>query len=53
MGESHQGKPAAVFRGCGRWTGHDDLYFKPAEDVVRKAICAFVAGISGKPPSAR
>jgi coenzyme F420-0:L-glutamate ligase/coenzyme F420-1:gamma-L-glutamate ligase len=43
MGESHQGIPAAVFRGCGRWTGHDELYFKPAEDVIRKAIGAYVA----------
>jgi coenzyme F420-0:L-glutamate ligase/coenzyme F420-1:gamma-L-glutamate ligase len=53
MGESHQGIPAAVFRGCGQWTGHDDLYFRPVEDVVRKAISAFVAGSSGNPPSAR
>ena len=39
MGESHQGIPAVVFRGCGRWAGHDDLYFKPSEDVIRKALC--------------
>jgi len=37
-GESHQGIPAVVFRGCGRWAGHDDLYFKPSEDVIRKAL---------------
>ncbi len=39
MGESHQGIPAVIFRGCERWTGHDDLYFRPSEDVIRKAIC--------------
>ncbi|MGE5831736.1 MAG: coenzyme F420-0:L-glutamate ligase, partial [Methanomicrobiales archaeon] len=50
MGESHQGIPAAVFRGCGRWTGHDDLYFKPAEDVIRKAICTYVGGPPGGGP---
>ncbi len=50
MGESHQGIPAAVFRGCGRWTGHDDMYFKPSEDIIRKALCTHVAG-TGKPRS--
>jgi coenzyme F420-0:L-glutamate ligase/coenzyme F420-1:gamma-L-glutamate ligase len=47
MGESHQGIPAAVFRGCGRWTGHDDLYFRPSEDVVRKALCNRPEGGAG------
>ncbi|HTY52779.1 MAG TPA: coenzyme F420-0:L-glutamate ligase [Methanomicrobiales archaeon] len=48
MGESHQGIPAAVFRGCGRWTGHDDLYFRPAEDIIRKAVGVYVAGTGKK-----
>ncbi|HXW99372.1 MAG TPA: coenzyme F420-0:L-glutamate ligase [Methanomicrobiales archaeon] len=48
MGESHQGIPAAVFRGCGRWTGHDDLYFRAAEDIIRKAIGTYVTGAAGK-----
>jgi len=51
MGESHQGIPAAVFRGCGRWTGHDDIYFKPAEDVIRKALCAHAPGAAGPSPA--
>ncbi|MDD1676495.1 MAG: coenzyme F420-0:L-glutamate ligase [Methanomicrobiales archaeon] len=38
MGESNQGVPAVVFRGCGRWSGHDNLYFSPKEDVMRKAL---------------
>ncbi|MDD1669742.1 MAG: coenzyme F420-0:L-glutamate ligase [Methanomicrobiales archaeon] len=53
MGESHQGIPAAIFRGCGRWTGHDDLYFRPSEDIIRKAICTHVAGAPGKNPPPR
>jgi coenzyme F420-0:L-glutamate ligase/coenzyme F420-1:gamma-L-glutamate ligase len=51
MGESHQGIPAAVFRGCGRWTGHDDLYFRPSEDIIRKAMCTLGAGMPGTTPS--
>ncbi|MDD1661832.1 MAG: coenzyme F420-0:L-glutamate ligase [Methanomicrobiales archaeon] len=50
MGESHQGIPAAVFRGCGRWTGHDDLYFKPAEDIIRKAIHTYVTKEPSRSP---
>jgi coenzyme F420-0:L-glutamate ligase/coenzyme F420-1:gamma-L-glutamate ligase len=38
MGESDQGVPAVVFRGCGCWSGHDTLFFSPAEDVIRKAL---------------
>lgn len=38
MGESNQGIPAVVFRGCGRWKGHDNLYFKGEEDVIRQAL---------------
>ena len=38
MGESNHGVPAVVFRGCGRWQGHDDLFFTAKEDVIRKAL---------------
>jgi len=38
MGESHQGVPAVVFRNCPQWKGHDNLYFTPAEDVIRCAL---------------
>jgi len=41
MGESNQGIPAAVFRGCGRWKGHDNLYFKGEEDIIRQALHTF------------
>ncbi len=39
MGESNQGVPAVVFRGCGSWKGHDSLYFSPEEDIIRSALC--------------
>jgi coenzyme F420-0:L-glutamate ligase/coenzyme F420-1:gamma-L-glutamate ligase len=39
MGESDQGIPAVVFRGCGSWEGHDNLYFSPQEDIIRTALC--------------
>jgi coenzyme F420-0:L-glutamate ligase/coenzyme F420-1:gamma-L-glutamate ligase len=39
MGESHQGTPAVVFRNCPPWKGHDQIYFTPEEDVLRKALC--------------
>ena len=38
MGESHNGVPAVVFRNCPPWEGHDDLYFKPDEDIFRKLL---------------
>jgi len=38
MGESNNGVPAVLLRGCGRWTGHDDLYFHAEEDFIRKAL---------------
>jgi coenzyme F420-0:L-glutamate ligase/coenzyme F420-1:gamma-L-glutamate ligase len=38
MGESNNGVPAVVVKGCGRWTGHDDLYFHAHEDFIRKAL---------------
>jgi len=38
MGESNNGVPAVVLKGCGRWKGHDDLYFHAEEDFIRKAL---------------
>lgn len=38
MGESHAGIPAVVFRNCGTWTGHDNLYFTPEEDLTRALL---------------
>jgi coenzyme F420-0:L-glutamate ligase/coenzyme F420-1:gamma-L-glutamate ligase len=35
MGESNNGVPAVVFRNCGTWKGHDNLYFRPDEDLTR------------------
>lgn len=39
MGESNNGVPAVVLKGCGRWNGHDTLYFNRKEDFIRKALC--------------
>jgi coenzyme F420-0:L-glutamate ligase / coenzyme F420-1:gamma-L-glutamate ligase len=39
MGESHQGTPAVVFRNIPPWKGHDHLFFRPEEDVMREALC--------------
>jgi coenzyme F420-0:L-glutamate ligase/coenzyme F420-1:gamma-L-glutamate ligase len=38
MGESNNGVPAVIFRNCGRWTGHDDLYFTKGEDIFRNLL---------------
>lgn len=38
MGESDRGVPAVVFRNCGSWNGHDELYFRPEEDITRRAL---------------
>lgn len=38
MGESNNGVPAVVFRNCGTWQGHDDLYFHPEEDLTRAVL---------------
>jgi len=38
MGESNNGVPAVVFRNCGTWTGHDNLYFRKEEDILRKLL---------------
>ncbi|HOT04507.1 MAG TPA: coenzyme F420-0:L-glutamate ligase [Methanolinea sp.] len=38
MGESNNGVPAVVFHNCGTWQGHDDLYFRPEEDLTRAML---------------
>jgi coenzyme F420-0:L-glutamate ligase/coenzyme F420-1:gamma-L-glutamate ligase len=38
MGESNNGVPAVVFRNCGRWTGHDNLYFTSDEDITKRVL---------------
>jgi coenzyme F420-0:L-glutamate ligase/coenzyme F420-1:gamma-L-glutamate ligase len=44
MGESNNGVPAVVFRGCGTWSGHDNLYFRKDEDILRNLLCRDRAG---------
>jgi coenzyme F420-0:L-glutamate ligase/coenzyme F420-1:gamma-L-glutamate ligase len=38
MGESNNGVPAVVFRGCPSWGGHDSLYFTRTEDITRNLL---------------
>lgn len=38
MGESDRGVPAVVFRGCGSWKGHDEIYFPEEIDIIRKLL---------------
>lgn len=38
MGESNNGVPAVLFRGMMPWAGHDSIYFRPEEDIIRKAL---------------
>ncbi|MDD1717850.1 MAG: coenzyme F420-0:L-glutamate ligase [Methanoregulaceae archaeon] len=38
MGESHNGVPVVVFRNCESWAGHDDIYFREGEDIVRSLL---------------
>ncbi|WP_292367883.1 coenzyme F420-0:L-glutamate ligase [Methanoregula sp. UBA64] len=38
MGESNNGVPAVLFRNCPVWTGHNNLYFSPAEDITRRLL---------------
>lgn len=38
MGESNNGVPAVVFRNCGRWAGHDNLYFTTEEDITKRVL---------------
>jgi len=30
--------PAVVFRNCGHWTGHDNLYFRNDEDITKRVL---------------
>ena len=46
MGESDAGVPAVVFRGIPPWTGHDDLFWRDGEDLIREALCR----VHGVPP---
>jgi coenzyme F420-0:L-glutamate ligase/coenzyme F420-1:gamma-L-glutamate ligase len=39
MGESNNGVPAVVVRGCERWSGHNNLYFNKKGDFIRKSLC--------------
>ncbi len=38
MGESNNGVPAVIFRGCPHWSGHDSLYFTKSEDITRNLL---------------
>jgi coenzyme F420-0:L-glutamate ligase/coenzyme F420-1:gamma-L-glutamate ligase len=38
MGESNNGVPVVVFRGCPQWTGHDKIFFTEKEDVIRRSL---------------
>ena len=38
MGESNNGVPAVIFRNCGTWAGHDDLYFRGDEDITKRVL---------------
>ena len=38
MGESNNGVPAVLFRGCPKWTGHNTIYFTKKEDIIRRSL---------------
>lgn len=38
MGESNNGVPVVLFRGCPTWTGHDEIYFTKNEDIIRRSL---------------
>lgn len=38
MGESNNGVPVVLFRGCPEWTGHDEIYFSRSEDIIRRSL---------------
>lgn len=38
MGESNNGVPAVIFRNCGSWTGHNNLYFRNDEDITKRVL---------------
>ncbi|MDI9632820.1 MAG: coenzyme F420-0:L-glutamate ligase [Methanolinea sp.] len=44
MGESNNGVPAVVFRGCAPWQGHDNLYFNRDEDIIRALLVREISG---------
>lgn len=38
MGESNNGVPVVLFRGCPAWSGHDEIYFSENEDIIRRSL---------------
>jgi coenzyme F420-0:L-glutamate ligase/coenzyme F420-1:gamma-L-glutamate ligase len=38
MGESNNGVPAVLMKGCEPWSGHDDLYYRRDEDIMRRLL---------------
>lgn len=38
MGESNNGVPAVLFRGCPFWSGHNSIFFRREEDIIRRAL---------------
>lgn len=38
MGESNNGVPVVLFRGCPQWTGHNEIYFTKNEDIIRRSL---------------
>lgn len=38
MGESNNGVPIVLFRGCPAWSGHNTIYFSKDEDIIRKSL---------------
>jgi len=49
MGESSNGVPAVVVRGLPAWQGHDRLYFRPEEDVMRRALATSRQNLKSAP----
>lgn len=43
MGESNNGVPVVVVRGCETWSGHNNLYFNQNEDLTRRALTSLAA----------
>lgn len=43
MGESNNGVPVVVVRGCETWSGHNNLYFNKNEDLTRRALTSHAA----------
>jgi coenzyme F420-0:L-glutamate ligase/coenzyme F420-1:gamma-L-glutamate ligase len=38
MGESNNGVPVVLFRGCPEWNGHNTIFFTKEEDIIRRAL---------------